>query len=115
MMVMALTKASRKPTFGIEAAQATPEALASADKANTELVVRFPIDGSVIKGRGAGVPIPIVLENANYPVLVLVNGQESLWIPAAGSASVTLHQAGTYQFSLIDGDGKSASIRFAYK
>ena len=98
-----------------QAPQAAPEALASADKANTELVVRFPVDGSVIEGRGAGVPIPIVLENAQYPVLVLVNGQESLWIPAAGAANVTLHQAGTYQFSLIDGDGKSASVKFAYK
>ena len=95
--------------------QAAPEALVSVDKAKTELVVRFPVDSSVIEGRGVGVPIPIILENAQYPVLVLVNGQESLWIPAAGSASVTLHQAGTYQFSLIDGDGKSASIRFAYK
>ena len=49
--------------------QAVPEALASVDKANTELVVRFPVDGSVIKGRGAGVPIPINLENAETPVL----------------------------------------------
>ena len=68
MMVMALTKASRKPTFGIEAPQAAPEALASVDKANTELVVRFPVGGSVIGGRGAGVPIPIVFENAQYPI-----------------------------------------------
>ena len=94
--------------------QAVPEALASVDKANTELVVRFPVDGSVIKGRGAGVPIPINLENATYPVLVLVNGKESLWMRAAGARSVTLHQAGTYQFSLIDDDGKSASVKFVY-
>jgi len=69
----------------------------------------------VIEGRGVGVPIPIVLENAQYPVLVLVNGQESLWIPAQGAANVALHQAGTYQFSLIDGDGKSASVKFSYR
>ena len=98
-----------------QAPQAAPEALASVDKANTELVVRFPVDSSVIEGRGAGVPIPIVLKNAKYPVLVLVNGQESLWVPAAGAANVTLNQAGTYQFSLIDSDGKSASVTFAYK
>jgi hypothetical protein len=78
------------------APQAAPEALASADKANTELVVHFPVDSSVIEGRGADVPIPIVLENAKYPVLVLVNGKESLWIQAAGAESVILHQAGTY-------------------
>jgi len=98
-----------------QAPQAAPEALVSVDKAKTELIVRFPVDSSVIEGRGAGVPIPIVLENAKYPVLVLVNGQESLWIPAADAVNVTLHQAGTYQFSLIDGDGKSASVEFAYK
>ena len=98
-----------------QAPQAAPEALVSVDKDKTELVVRFPVDSSVIEGRGVSVPIPIVLENAKYPVLVLVNGQESLWIPAAGAANVTLHQAGTYQFSLIDGDGKSASVKFAYK
>jgi len=98
-----------------QAPQAAPEALVSVDKAHTELVVRFPVDGSVIEGRGVGVPIPIVLENAQYPVLVLVNGQESFWLPAAGAANVTLHQAGTYQFSLIDGDGKSGSVKFSYR
>jgi hypothetical protein len=56
-----------------------------------------------------------VLENAKYPVLVLVTSQESLWILAVGAANVTLHQAGTYQFSFIDDDGKSASVKFAYK
>ena len=98
-----------------QAPQSAPEALVSADKANTELVVRFPVDNSVIEGRAAGIPIPIVLENAQYPVLVLVNGQESLWIQAAGSANVTLHQVGTYQLSLVDRDGESASVNFAYK
>ena len=98
-----------------QAPQAAPEALASADKASTALVVRFPVDSSVIEGRGAGVPIPIVLENAQYPVLLLVNGQESLWIPAAGAANVMLHQGGTYQFSLIDGSGESARVKFAYR
>ena len=98
-----------------QAPQAAPEALVSVDKAKTELIVRFPVDSSVIEGRGAGVPIPIVLENAKYPVLVLVNGQESLWIPAADAVNVTLHQAGTYQFSLIDGDGKSGSVKFSYR
>jgi len=95
--------------------QAAPEALVSVDKDKIELVVRFPVDGSVIEGRGVGVPIPIALENAQYPVLVLVNGQESLWIPAAGVANVTLGQAGTYQFSLVDSDGKSASVKFMYR
>ena len=98
-----------------QAPQAAPAALVSVDKAKTELLVRFPVDSSVIEGRGVSVPIPIVLDNAKYPVLVLVNGQESLWIQAAGAANVTLHQPGTYQFSLIDGDGKSASVKFAYK
>jgi penicillin-binding protein 1C len=98
-----------------QAPQAAPEALVSVDKDKTELVVRFPVDSSVIEGRGAGVPIPIILENAQYPVLVLANGQESLWIPTAGAANVTLHQDGTYQFSLIDSGGKSASVKFSYR
>ena len=95
MMVMALTKASRKPTFGIEAPQAAPEALASVDKANTELVVRFPVDGSVIEGRKTEVPLPFILKNVEYPVFAITNNIKGNWL-TLDQSNLFLSQAGSY-------------------
>jgi penicillin-binding protein 1C len=91
--------------------QAAPEALASSDKANTELVVRFPVDGSVIEGRNTKAPIPIVMENAAYPVMAIINGNQTQSL-VKGSANINLTQPGSYQMSLVDAAGHGAMLHF---
>jgi penicillin-binding protein 1C len=95
-----------------QAPLAAPKALASADKANTELVVRFPVDSSVIEGRNTKAPIPIVMENAVYPVLAIINGSQSQSL-VKGSANINLTQSGSYQLSLVDATGSGAVVYFS--
>jgi penicillin-binding protein 1C len=95
-----------------QAPQAAPKALASADKANTELVVRFPVDSSVIEGRNTKAPIPVVMENAVYPVLAIINGSQSQSL-VKGSANINLTQSGSYQLSLVDATGSGAAVYFS--
>jgi hypothetical protein len=97
-----------------QAPQAAPEALASADKANTELVVRFPVDNSVIEGRNTKAPIPIVMENAAYPVMAIINGNQAQSL-VKGSANINLTQPGSYQMSLVDAAGQGAMVHFSIR
>jgi len=92
--------------------QAAPEALANTDKTSHGLVIRFPVDGSVIESRGEGLPIPIVLEGAVDPVLVVVNGRESN-ILVEGGTYINITQTGTYKLSLVDALGNSAHSTFS--
>jgi penicillin-binding protein 1C len=97
-----------------QAPQAAPEALASADKAKSELVVRFPVDSSVIEGRNTMVPIPIVMENAAYPVMAIINGSQVKNL-VKGSANINLTQPGSYQLSLVDATGSGAIVLFSIR
>jgi penicillin-binding protein 1C len=97
-----------------QAPQAAPEALASADKANTELIVRFPVDSSVIEGRNTKAPIPIVMENAAYPVMAIINGNRAQSLEL-GNNSITLTQSGSYQLSLVDAVGQGAMVHFSIR
>jgi penicillin-binding protein 1C len=91
-----------------------PEVLASFDKRKSKLTVRFPEDGSVIEARNKTIPLPIVLENAVYPVLVLVNNQVPRWVTQTNS-HVALHQNGTYDVKMVDTMGRAANIHFVVR
>jgi penicillin-binding protein 1C len=97
-----------------QAPQAAPAALASADKATTELVLHFPVDSSVIEGRNTRAPIPIVMENAQYPVLAIINGSESQSL-VKGNTNIKLTQPGSYQLSLVDATGSGAIVHFSIR
>jgi penicillin-binding protein 1C len=97
-----------------QAPQAAPAALASADKATTELVLHFPVDSSVIEGRNMRAPIPIVMENAQYPVLAIINGSESQSL-VKGNTNIKLTQPGSYQLSLVDATGSGAIVHFSIR
>jgi penicillin-binding protein 1C len=91
-----------------------PEALSSVDNTNNEIIIRFPVDGSVIEGRGEGVPIPIVLEEAVYPVLVVVNAREHFTI-SLEDPSIQLTGAGTYKLDIVGRNGKSSQLAFVLR
>ena len=91
-----------------------PEALARFDKLNSQLVVRFPSNGSVVKARGDGVPVPIVMDNVSYPVLLMVN-EVSSYVVAETNPYIRLSGPGSYKFEIIDAAGMSANISFLYK
>ena len=89
-----------------------PEALARADTTDKKLGIRFPEYGSVIKVRNKQVPLPIIMEHANYPVLAVINGHETQRLEL-GSSSITLTQPGSYQLSLVDAAGQGAMVHFS--
>jgi penicillin-binding protein 1C len=91
--------------------QVAPEALANTDKTSNGLVVRFPVNGSVIEGRGEGVPIPIVLEGAVYPVLAIIN-RGVVHVLEQCCKSIGLSELGSYNVVIIDSQGKSSSVIF---
>jgi penicillin-binding protein 1C len=91
-----------------------PEALARADTTDNELGIRFPEYGSVIEVRNKKVPLPIIMEHANYPVLAVINGHETQRLEL-GSSSITLTQPGSYQLSLVDAAGQGAMVHFSIR
>ena len=97
-----------------QAPQAAPEALVSVDKAEHKLSVRFPENGSVIMARNTGAPIPIVMENATYPVLAIINGSEPQSL-IRGNTNINLTQPGSYELSLIDAAGSGVLVDFSIR
>jgi penicillin-binding protein 1C len=93
---------------------AAPEALARTDTVNTTLGIRFPEYGSVIEVRNKQVPLPIIMEHANYPVLAVINGRETQSLEL-GNSSITLTQPGAYQLSLVDASGQGAMVHFSIR
>jgi penicillin-binding protein 1C len=91
--------------------QAAPEALAHTDKISNRLVIRFPVDGSVIESRGKALPIPIVLEGAVYPVLAIVNDGVVHALDQC-CMSINITELGSYNVVIIDNQGKSANVIF---
>jgi penicillin-binding protein 1C len=91
--------------------QAVPQALESFDQQKSQLVIRFPENGSVIVARGKGVPIPIELDNAEYPVFALINDVKGQWI-TSDHAAVVITDPGSYKVSLVDAGGKSTTVEF---
>lgn len=91
--------------------QPAPEALGHTDKTSQQLVVRFPVEGSEIELRDQGIPLPIVLENVEYPVFALTNNTTGHWLTADHS-SLSLAKSGSYRVSLVDHVGKSAAVSF---
>jgi penicillin-binding protein 1C len=89
-----------------------PEALARADTTDKKLGIRFPEYGSVIEVRNKQVPLPIIMEHANYPVLAVINGHETQRLEL-GNSSISLTQPGSYQLSLIDAAGQGAMVHFS--
>jgi len=96
------------------APQMAPEALANSDKTSNRLVIRFPVNGSTIQSRGEGVPVPVVLEGASDPVLVVVNKRES-FVVTQGFVTLGLEQTGAYNIIVIDAAGKSANVQFVLR
>jgi membrane carboxypeptidase/penicillin-binding protein PbpC len=72
----------------------------------------LPEYGSVIEVRNKQVPLPIIMEHANYPVLALINGHETQSLEL-GSSGITLTQPGSYQLSLVDASGQGAMVHFS--
>ena len=93
---------------------AAPEALARADTTEKKLNIRFPEYGSVIEARNKQVPLPIIMEHANYPVLAVINGRETQHLEL-GSSSISLTQPGSYQLSLVDASGQGAMVHFSIR
>jgi hypothetical protein len=89
-----------------------PEALASFDReSSNQIQVRFPETGSVIESRGEGVPIPLVMVNAVYPMLAVINDLEQHWVTEAQS-SLMLGKKGSYSIALVDANGQTVSVSF---
>ena len=93
---------------------AAPEALARADTTDNKLNIRFPEYGSVIEARNKQVPLPIIMEHANYPVLAVINGRETQRLEL-GNSSISLTQPGSYQLSLVDASGQGAMVHFSIR
>ena len=93
---------------------AAPEALARADTTDNELNIRFPEYGSVIEARNKQVPLPIIMEHANYPVLAVINGRQTQRLEL-GNSSISLTQPGSYQLSLVDASGQGAMVHFSIR
>jgi penicillin-binding protein 1C len=91
---------------------APPEVLARVDKYNKDLIVRFPVAGSVIEARrGGDVPIPFELEWAVYPVLAIVNGGV-VHVLEQCCTRIGLTELGSYNVTIIDSLGKSSNVMF---
>ena len=86
----------------------------SKDTSNAELVVRFPVESSVIEARNTRAPIPIMMENAQYPVLAIINDSESQSL-VKDNTNINLTQPGSYQLSLVDAAGSGAIVHFSIR
>jgi len=93
---------------------AAPEALANTDKTSNGLVVRFPVEGSDIELRAKGIPLPIVLENVEYPVFVLINNTGGHWL-TVNHSSLNLTKKGFYTLGLVDHLGESVVVSFVLR
>lgn len=83
-------------------------------EAASQLQVRFPESGSVIESRGNGVPIPLVMDNAAYPILAIINGVEQRWM-TVDQSSLKLTQRGSCSVALVDAKGQAASVSFVLR
>jgi len=97
-----------------QASSVPPKVLESFDKQKSMLTVRFPEDGSVIEVRDKKVPLPIILDNAEYPVLILVNNQTPRWVTEM-SSNINLSQHGTYDVKMVDMMGRATNIHFVVR
>lgn len=89
----------------------TPEALGLFKRRENQIKIRFPVDGSRIESRGRGIPIPLIIDSATYPVAAIVNNS-SIYRLAAGNTNLNMDQPGSYELKLIDAKGKEASVNF---
>lgn len=98
-----------------QAPHSPPEALANFDReAPSQLQVRFPESGSVIELRGSGVPVPMIMDNASYPILAIINGVEQCWV-TEDQTNLKLTQRGSYSVALVDAKGQAASVSFVLR
>jgi len=89
----------------------TPEALELFKRRENQIKIRFPVDGSRIESRGRGIPIPLIIDSATYPVVVIVNNS-SIYRLGVGNTNLNMEQPGSYELKLIDAKGKEASVNF---
>jgi hypothetical protein len=68
--------------------------------------------GGVIEVRNKQVPLSIIMEHANYPVLAVINGRKTQSLEL-GNSSITLTQPGSYQLSLVDAAEQGAMVHFS--
>ena len=78
------------------------------------MTVRFPESGSIIELRSKRVPIPLVVDNASYPILAIINNVEQRWI-TEGSSNLMLAELGSYHVGLIDSGGRRAHVEFVIR
>ncbi len=88
-----------------------PVALVRADKPNTEMSIRFPMNGIAIEARNSNAPIPFVVDNVEYPVVVIINDSEVHEF-LKGPIGLELNQKGSYDIALIGSNGGSSSVSF---
>ena len=89
----------------------TPEALGLFEHRENQIKIRFPVDGSRIESRGRGIPIPLIIDSATYPVAAIVNNS-SIYKLAVGNTNLNMDQPGSYDLKLIDAKGNEASVNF---
>ena len=89
----------------------TPEALGLFEDRENQIKIRFPVDGSRIESRGRGIPIPLIIDSATYPVAAIVNNS-SIYKLAVGNTNLNMDQPGSYDLKLIDAKGNEASVNF---
>jgi penicillin-binding protein 1C len=94
--------------------QAAPEALANTDKTSNGLVIRFPVNGSVIEAPGNSILIPLVIDGANYPLLSINNGVKRHWITKE-LPNLNIAQIGSYNIVLIDAEGRTEKVSFVLR
>jgi penicillin-binding protein 1C len=91
------------------------EALATFERKQSErLTIEFPEEGSVIEYRGAGIPLPLVVKNATYPLLAVVNNVEKLWL-YRGHSGLRFSEQGSYKVALVDAKGQQGVVRFVLR
>ena len=92
-----------------------PEALEFFDRESAQqMTVRFPESGSIIESRSKRVPIPLIIDNANYPILAIINNVEQRWI-TEGASNLMLAELGSYHVGLIDSGGRRAHVEFVIR
>jgi len=88
------------------------EALATFERKQSEpLTIEFPESGSVIEYRGVGIPLPLVVKNATYPLLAVVNNVERLWL-YRGHSGLRFSEQGSYKVVLVDAKGRHGFTNF---
>jgi penicillin-binding protein 1C len=83
-------------------------------KQSERLTIEFPESDSVIEYRGAGIPLPLVVKNATYPLLVVVNNVEKLWL-YRGHSGLRFAEQGSYKVALVDAKGRQGVVGFVLR